>query len=84
MSLPARSHDHCLVWIFENTLFLIYPRLLLGLENVSHSVRNPLPFVFREGGDVALAQRASDDTLRRYGKDIFPRNFLRSAEEFLV
>lgn len=61
------GHDRCLVRIFKNTLFFVYPRLLLGLENGSQAVRDLLPLVFGEGGDVTLAQCASDDTFGRYG-----------------
>ena len=78
------GHDRRFVRILKNALFFVYPRLLLSLENVSHVLRNKLPPVFGEGGDIALAQRASDDTFNRRGQDVFPDCFFSGIEEFLV
>ena len=79
-----RGHERRLVRILKDTLFFVYPRFLLGLENVSQIVCHPLPLIFGEGRDVALAQPPSDDTFGRCGQDIFQRNFFWDPEEFLV
>jgi len=78
------GHDRRLIRILKNTLFFIYPCLLLGFENASYAIRNDFPPIFREDGDIAFAQRASDDAFDRRRQGVFPVRFFSGAEEFLV
>ena len=49
------DHDRRFVRILKSTLLFVYPCLLLGLKNVPQGIHYPLPLVFGEDGDVALA-----------------------------
>ena len=67
LSLSVYCHDHRLVRVLKNTLYFVYPYLLLSLKNISHVVRNNFPLAFRESGDVAPCQFPGDDAFNGHG-----------------